>query len=50
MEVTDQFWGDRFRSLSDPVGHSWLIATQVEDLSPEEIAERGKPAMAAMSS
>jgi hypothetical protein len=42
MEVTDQFWGDRFGSLSDPFGHSWLIATRVEDLSPEEISERGK--------
>jgi PhnB protein len=50
MEVGDQFWGDRFGSVSDPFGHSWLIATHVEDLTPEEIAERGKAATAAMSS
>jgi PhnB protein len=50
MEVADQFWGDRFGSVTDPFGHSWSIATHVEDLTPEEIAERGKAAMAAMSS
>jgi PhnB protein len=50
MEVADQFWGDRFGSIQDPFGHSWALATHVEDLSPEEIEERGKAAMAAMSS
>src|SRR5687767_11898098 len=50
MEVADQFWGDRFGSITDPFGHSWAIATHVEDLTPEEIAERGKAAMAAMTS
>jgi PhnB protein len=50
MEVADQFWGDRFGSISDPFGHSWAIATHVEDLSPEEIAERAKSAMAAPTS
>ncbi len=50
MEVADQFWGDRFGSVTDPFGHSWSIATHVEDLTPEEVAERGKAAMAAMTS
>ena len=50
MEVEDMFWGDRFGSVSDPFGHTWSIATHVEDLSPEEIAERGQAAMAAMTS
>jgi PhnB protein len=50
MEVADQFWGDRFGTVADPFGHSWSIATHVEDLTPEEITERGKAAMAAMSS
>ena len=49
MEVADMFWGDRFGTVSDPFGHSWSIATHVEDLTPEEIAERGKAAMATMS-
>ena len=46
MEVADQFWGDRFGSVQDPFGHSWSIATHFEDLTPEEIAERAKTAMA----
>jgi PhnB protein len=50
MEVADQFWGDRFGTVIDPFGHAWSIATHIEDLTPEEIAERGKEAMAAMSS
>jgi PhnB protein len=50
MEVADQFWGDRFGTVQDPFGHSWSIATHVEDLTPEEIAERGREAMAQMSS
>ena len=50
MEVADQFWGDRFGSLTDPFGHSWSIATHVEDVPPEEMAARAKEAMAAMSS
>jgi len=49
MEVADQFWGDRFGTIADPFGHSWSIATHVEDVPPEEMAERAKAAMAAMS-
>jgi PhnB protein len=46
QEVTDMFWGDRFGSVTDPYGHVWSIATHVEDLTPAEIAERAKQAMA----
>jgi uncharacterized glyoxalase superfamily protein PhnB len=49
MPVADQFWGDRFGVVADPFGHTWQIATHVEDLRPEEIMERGKTAMASMS-
>jgi PhnB protein len=49
MEVADQFWGDRFGTVQDPFGHTWSIATHVEDVTPEEIAERAKAAMADMS-
>jgi PhnB protein len=49
MEVADQFWGDRFGTVQDPFGHLWSIATRVEDVPPEEMAERAKAAMAAMS-
>ena len=50
MEVADQFWGDRFGTIIDPFGHSWSIATHVENVTPEQIAERAREAMAAMSS
>jgi PhnB protein len=50
MEVADQFWGDRFGSITDPFGHVWSLATHIEDVPPEEMAERSKAAMAAMSS
>jgi len=46
MEVADQFWGDRFGSITDPFGHLWSVATHVEDVPPEEMAERAKAAMA----
>jgi PhnB protein len=49
MPVQDVFWGDRFGSVTDPYGHSWSIATHVEDLSNEEIEERGRAAMAQMA-
>jgi PhnB protein len=50
MEVADQFWGDRFGTITDPFGHVWSIATHVEDVPPEEMAERAKNAMAGMAS
>jgi PhnB protein len=50
MEVADQFWGDRFGTVTDPFGQVWSIATHVEDVPPEEMAERAKAAMAAMAS
>jgi PhnB protein len=40
MPLDTQFWGDRFGSVIDPWGHSWGIATHVEDLTPEEIDRR----------
>jgi uncharacterized glyoxalase superfamily protein PhnB len=49
MPVEDQFWGDRFGTVADPFGHHWGIATHKEDLTPDEIAERGREAMASMS-
>lgn len=50
MAPEDQFWGDRFASVTDPFGHSWQIATHVEDVPPEEMQKRAEAAMAAMSS
>jgi len=42
--VEDQFYGDRSGSLIDPFGHSWNIATHMEDVSPEDMEERAKSA------
>jgi PhnB protein len=50
MEVADQFWGDRFGTVTDPFGHVWSVATHVEDVPPEEMADRAKAAMAGASS
>lgn len=47
--VQDQFYGDRSGQLEDPFGHRWSIATHVEDVSEEEMAERAGAAMAEMS-
>jgi PhnB protein len=44
-EVTAQLWGDRSGTITDPFGQVWLISTHIEDLTPEEIAERARVAM-----
>jgi PhnB protein len=38
--VEDQFYGDRLGTLVDPFGHTWSIATHVEDVSMEEMQRR----------
>ena len=38
--MANQFYGDRTGTLVDPFGHTWSIATHVEDVSPEEIDRR----------
>jgi PhnB protein len=40
MPLMDAFWGDRYGTVTDPYGHSWGIATHVEDVSNEEIMRR----------
>jgi len=40
MPMTDMFWGDRFGKLTDPFGHSWGVATHVEDVAPDEMERR----------
>jgi len=45
--VQDQFYGDRSGFIQDPFGHLWGIATHVEDVAPQEMAERAKKAMQA---
>jgi PhnB protein len=44
-EVADRLWDDRSGNITDPFGQVWLISTHIEDLTPDEIAERVKEAM-----
>jgi PhnB protein len=48
MPPVDMFWGDRFAKITDPFGHSWSLATHIEDLTPDEIARRGQEFFARM--
>jgi PhnB protein len=45
----DMFWGDRYGKLTDPFGHSWALATHIEDVAPAEMKKRAQAAMAQMS-
>jgi PhnB protein len=38
--VQDQFYGERSGQFSDPFGYTWMIATQKEELTAEEIQRR----------
>ena len=40
--VEDQFYGDRSGTIEDPFGHTWHLATHVEDVAPDEIDRRMK--------
>jgi len=49
-QLTDQFWGDRSGTLTDPAGYRWTIATHKEDLTPEEMNKRQEEFMKRFSS
>ena len=38
--LQDQFYGDRSGTITDPFGHTWYVATHVEDVSPDELGKR----------
>jgi PhnB protein len=40
--VENKFYGDRSGTLEDPYGHHWHFATHVEDVPPDEMAQRAK--------
>jgi PhnB protein len=50
QDLETKFYGDRAGSVLDQWGNIWWISTHVEDVPPEEMAERAKAAMAEMSS
>jgi PhnB protein len=43
--IKDQFYGDRSGTLQDPFGHTWTVATHVEDVPPEEMGRRAEKFM-----
>ena len=49
MPLDDMFWGDRAGSIRDPFGYSWMLATHIKDLSPDEIAEGARETFASMA-
>ncbi len=38
--LTDEFYGHRTAHLSDPFGHSWHLATRMEELTQEQMQRR----------
>jgi PhnB protein len=47
QELKNQFYGDRSGTITDPFGHTWTIATHVEDVAPDELKRRMQEAMKA---
>jgi PhnB protein len=47
--VTNQFYGDRTGTMTDPFGHQWTIATHVEDVPEAEMQRRAQEAMKSMA-
>ena len=42
MEPTDQFYGDRGSSVTDPSGNHWYIASHIEDVPMAELKKRAE--------
>ena len=38
--VADQFFGDRMGEFADPFGHTWTLASRIEEVSPDEMQQR----------
>jgi PhnB protein len=49
MPIANMFWGDRYGKFNDPFGHSWGVATHVEDVAPEEMKRRSEEWTASMA-
>ncbi len=40
MAPADQFYGERSSKVIDPFGHEWLLGSQIEELTHEEMQRR----------
>lgn len=38
--VKDEFYGDRTGQIADPFGYKWMVATQKESVTPQQMQER----------
>ena len=38
--LENQFYGDRSSTFEDPFGHTWVVASHVEDVTPEDMERR----------
>jgi len=48
-QLTDQFWGDRSGTFTDPYGYEWTIATHKEDVTPDEMKRRTEEFMKSLA-
>jgi PhnB protein len=48
MAVADMFWGDRYGQVIDPFGQVWSLATQKEQLTPQQVEKRAQEFFAKM--
>ncbi|MGH8050030.1 MAG: VOC family protein [Arenimonas sp.] len=39
-EPADHFYGERSCTIRDPFGHEWMLAHEIESVSPEEMQHR----------
>ncbi|MEM1265362.1 MAG: VOC family protein [Pseudomonadota bacterium] len=44
MPISEQFYGDRAGGVSDPCGNIWWLATQVRNMSHEELTAAAREA------
>jgi len=49
MPLANQYWGDRYGKFTDPFGHTWGVATHVEDVAPAEMKRRQEDMMKQMA-
>lgn len=40
LPLDNAFWGDRYGWVTDPFGHVWAITAVLEELTPEQVAQR----------
>ncbi len=43
--MKDEFYGDRTGTVMDPFGHTWMVASRMEEVSPEEMQKRWQQMM-----